>query len=340
MRTELKNRTRKTPKCSLLSLVLSTFFLVQLAFIGLVNYKPSYYAAEDTGLKKSHAGVAEGVGDSNKAAKEIDRNKSDPSVAGGPGKLSKIGFDGGAWTAETHLSQYGFNVDWGLLELLESSCRDIENSRIPEGEAKWEQWDNGDPLHPLFGWWKAPQKKYITSSVLEVGCGVGVYVDALKKEQAKKGRRVIGIEPNPMGGTFLRGRAGPKQLAINFLDAVDTAALAREICDTELGSGKRFDLIYSIEVFEHLPLDRHEDAVKFLAASARKGTKLIFGAGSPGQQGVGHIGLRKKDSWEIFLAEHNFEKSVEDTGKATRTIQEYNHRVNTQVYYYGGEQTN
>ena len=41
-----------------------------------------------------------------------------------------------------------------------------------------------------------------------------------------------------------------------------------------------------------MPHDRHNDAVSFLAAMALKGTNLIFGTGSHGQNGIGHIGLR------------------------------------------------
>jgi SAM-dependent methyltransferase len=262
-----------------------------------------------------------------------------PNVRGGglQGEQKNVGSKGGAWTAETHLSHYGFNVDWGLLEVLESSCRDFENSRIPNGEDKWTQNTYSDnPHHPLNGYWKGPRKQFIDCKVLEVGCGVGVYVDALKKEMAKRRRTVIGIEPNPMGGTFNRGVAGPKQLPINFLAADDQVALAKQIRNDELG-GDAFDFIYSIEVFEHMPLDRHDDAVKFLAASARQGTKLLFGAATPGQAGVGHIGCRKQKEWIEIMARHNFIKHDEDTAKATRMMQEYNHRVNTVVYYYQGE---
>ena len=76
---------------------------------------------------------------------------------------------------------------------------------------------------------------------------------------------MIGIEPNPMGGTFNCGSVGPKQLAINILAADDQAMLAMHIHKDELG-GEAFDLIYSIEVMEHMLLDHHDDGVKFLAA--------------------------------------------------------------------------
>jgi len=325
---------------------------------------------------------------------------TDTSTASGKGKerlevvKGVLGGDGGAWTAQTHMSKYGFNVDWGLMDVLESSCRDIENSRIPDADAdaddnnnnsgggggagssstKWNKYTNSDPNHPLINWWKPPsQKKYINCKVIEIGCGVGVYVDGLKKEVAKQNRIVIGIEPNWMGGTFERGKAGPKQLAINFLDAetetiidgtnnnnrgtsssspaassATTAVVntAKKICHDELGpsssstskeENNKFDLLYSIEVFEHIPLERHNDAALFLATLSRKGTKLIFGAGKPGQGGVGHIGNRSKKDWIEIMKTHGFIQAPQDEIASTvQQLQEMNHRLNTVVYYYNG----
>ena len=86
-----------------------------------------------------------------------------------------------------------------------------------------------------------------------------------------------------------------------------------------------------------MPIDIHDDSVKCLAASSRKGTKLIFGVATPGQVGVGNIGCRSQKQWIEIMARHKFINNDKETGKATRTMQEYNHRVNTVVYYYQGE---
>lgn len=205
-------------------------------------------------------------------------------------ELHLVGEEGGAWTAETHLRKYGFNVDAGLVDILEESCREIENNRQTDG-SMWKQHDGKGPIHGL---WKPPS--VVDCRVLELGPGVGVYVDSLKKDKAKKNRQVYGIEPNPMGGAFER-RNGPKQLAIDILEASDTYELAKTIRNEEL-NGKSFDLVYSIEVCEHMPPERHEDAAKFLAGLSRRGTKLIFGAAHKGQSGTGHIGNRSKEEWE------------------------------------------
>jgi len=238
-------------------------------------------------------------------------------------ELHRVGEEGGAWTAETHLRQYGFNVDAGLLDIIEESCREIENQRQTDG-SMWSQ-------HPgIFGLWKPPT--IVDCRALELGPGVGVYVDSLKKDSAKRNRQVYGIEPNSMGGTFER-RNGPKQLAIDILEAPDSYELAKTICKDHL-KGNSFDLVYSIEVCEHMPLDRHEDAAKFLAGLSRKGTKLIFGAAHLRQSGTGHIGNRRREEWDAILAKVGFVKDELDTLQVKERLNEYNHKLNTQVYYY------
>jgi hypothetical protein len=252
--------------------------------------------------------------------------------------LAKVGFDGGAWTAQTHLTVYGFNADWGLMEVLEDACREIENAHnAANGDPIWYQYTSTDPQHVLMDYWVSP--KVVDAKVVEIGCGVGIYVDALIKENAKRKRTIFGVEPNRMGGTFDR-RGGPKQLAIDILEQGDTFEFGTALRKKELrafqDNDQYFDLIYSIEVFEHMPLDRHIDAARFLAGLSKKGTKLIFGASSPQQQGTGHIGNRKKVEWETILLNVGFHKDAVATAKAQKQILEYNHKKNTQVYFFHG----
>jgi hypothetical protein len=174
----------------------------------------------------------------------------------------------------------------------------------------------------------------VNCRVLELGCGVGVYVDALKTTKAKRGRVVVGGEPNAMGGVFGRP-GGPIQHTQNILEVGDPTAHAAEVRSSYLGSADyHFDLLYSIEVMGHIPLDRQADAFKLLAGLAREGTKLIFGAAHLSQRGTGHIGCRPKQAWEKMLAEVGFVKHREETKNATVLLQDYNHKVNTQVYYF------
>ena len=81
-------------------------------------------------------------------------------------ELAEVSFEGGEWTAETHLAEYGFNVDWVLLKVLESSCRNIESLHIPEGENNWEQYTHTGHLYPLNEWCKAPNNNYVNCKLL------------------------------------------------------------------------------------------------------------------------------------------------------------------------------
>jgi hypothetical protein len=51
---------------------------------------------------------------------------------------------------------------------------------VPDEEKKWAQYHNDNVLNPLNKMW-IPPEKIVKYRVLEVGCGVGVHVDALKK---------------------------------------------------------------------------------------------------------------------------------------------------------------
>lgn len=96
----------------------------------------------------------------------------------------------------------------------------------------------------------------------------------MKKDQGKRGRKVFGIEPNPMGGVYEQKNCS-RQLAIDILSDDDNFALAKSVLKEQL-NGKALDLLYSIEVCEHMPPERHIDAAKFLAGLAQQNTKLIF----------------------------------------------------------------
>lgn len=244
------------------------------------------------------------------------------------GEGTIVGSSGGAWTAETHLQQYGFNVDAGLVRVLEASCREVENTRNAP-DSQWSAHPSRDS--PIGGLWRPPA--IVDCKVLELGSGVGVYVDALKKDNAKRKRKVFGVEPNRMGGVYERSN-GPRQLTVDIMKAENPELLAQTIRREQLGGDTAFDVLVSIEVCEHMPLDRHTHATAFLAALARPGTKLIFGAAHPGQSGTGHIGNRPKREWENILKSVGFIKDLQQTVELSHELDEYNHKVNTQVYYY------
>ena len=92
------------------------------------------------------------------------------------------------------------------------------------------------------------------------------------------------------------GTRWPQQLQADFINSNDSAA-----CDQALG---RFDLVFSMEVAEHLPLSAHARFAQFLARHTR--SVLVFSAGRPGQRGVGHVGNRPKSEWKTMFEAEGF----------------------------------
>jgi hypothetical protein len=145
------------------------------------------------------------------------------------------------------------------------------------------------------------------------------------------------LEWNPIaweGGAFDRSN-GPKQLVVDILSKRNSFEFGKTIRKQYL-NGDSFDLLYSIEFCEHMPPDRHIDAAKFFAGLSRYGTKLIFGAAIPGQGGTSHIGMRTKKQWEEILLSVGFVKDDAETDAVTFTLNEFNHKVTTQVFFYRG----
>ena len=83
---------------------------------------------------------------------------------------------------------------------------------------------------------------------------------------------VYGIRPFPQR---------PAQLSLNLFDDGSAAACRASLVQ------RRFDLVYSFEVAEHVPSQMLPTLVTTLAAAT--GRFLVFSAAKPGQPGTGHI---------------------------------------------------
>lgn len=113
------------------------------------------------------------------------------------------------------------------------------------------------------------------TSVLEFGCGVGLYIDYLCHKRPLQ--RAWGVEPEPMlfdGSVFH---------SVNKLDACPAQLTSNifSMDDSDLENWGQFDLVYSIEVAEHLQQQQHSRLARFLAARTAKW--LVFSAAHPGQ---------------------------------------------------------
>ena len=122
-------------------------------------------------------------------------------------------------------------------------------------------------------------------SVLDVGCGDGAWLAAFRQ----------------CGIADLRGLDGdyvhPDRLVIPPEDfkAVDLRG--------NWNCGRKFDLVVSLEVAEHLP---PENAEAFVGALADHGDVVLFSAAIPGQGGTYHLNEQWPDYWSRLFAHRGY----------------------------------
>jgi hypothetical protein len=124
-------------------------------------------------------------------------------------------------------------------------------------------------------------------SALEFGCGIGIYVNYLSNHGVD---RVIGIEPESMRSVGLMPGDGCKTKVGTQL-ALDVSTATSDVLD----SFGQYDVVYSIEVLEHIPRQYHDKVADFLAN--RVGKWLVFAASYINQTKYGHIAARPVQEW-------------------------------------------
>ena len=132
-------------------------------------------------------------------------------------------------------------------------------------------------------------------SSLELGSGMGLYTTWLHKMAGTS--PAIGIEPNPLMRPLLAAQGpnsspGLVQLVANVINASGQAAA----CERAL---PKFDVVFSVNMAEHLPLHTHGAIADVLARHTHG--FLLFAAGVPGSQGIGHIGNRPIHEWAALF---------------------------------------
>ncbi|MES1200005.1 MAG: methyltransferase domain-containing protein [Pseudomonadota bacterium] len=128
---------------------------------------------------------------------------------------------------------------------------------------------------------------YRPASLLDVGCGAGTWLAAAQG---------LGLFPEATLG--IDGAHVP---AAQF--RVDRAAFQpRDLAQT-VRVGRRFDLVVSVEVAEHLPLERAPSFVEDLAAH---GDTILFSAATPNQGGVHHVNEQWPDYWAALFSTAGF----------------------------------
>ncbi len=123
------------------------------------------------------------------------------------------------------------------------------------------------------------------ASALDVGCGVGSWLSVLCDAGVED---VIGVD-------------GP-WVDRSELMIPDSCFYSHDLT-TPLDLGRSFDLVLSLEVAEHLPLDA---ADTFVESLARHGDLLLFSAAVPTQGGLNHVNCQWQSWWLERFAGYGF----------------------------------
>lgn len=123
-------------------------------------------------------------------------------------------------------------------------------------------------------------------SVLDVGCGVGTWLNISRELGAKK---IQGLE-----GSDLK----PDQLKIAANEFLRANLINPPMLDT------KYDLAVNLEVAEHLPKDCSNNFVKYLTTNA---SVVLFSAAPPAQGGEGHINEQWPQYWIELFRSNGFE---------------------------------
>lgn len=153
------------------------------------------------------------------------------------------------------------------------------------------------------------------SSVLDVGCGRGVWLAAWKRRGVPE---VLGLDGDYVDPASRR--VAPEEFRV--------ADLAQPF-----QLGRRFDLVQCLEVAEHLPAASADGLVASLVCH---GEVVLFSAAPPGQGGEHHVNERPLGFWAARFAAHGFD-AYDCVRPAIRDVPEIEpwYRYNTLLFASG-----
>jgi SAM-dependent methyltransferase len=126
---------------------------------------------------------------------------------------------------------------------------------------------------------------YRAQSVIDVGCGVGSWAAAFKKNGVPE---ILGIDGDYVNRSLLQ---------------IDAALFRPVDLEQPLRIERKFDLAICVEVAEHL---RPERADSFVADLTGLAPVIAFSAAVPGQGGTNHINEQWPDYWVERFARHGY----------------------------------
>lgn len=122
-------------------------------------------------------------------------------------------------------------------------------------------------------------------SVLDVGCGVGLFL----------------AEANKLGADIING------VEAEWLDddllVVDRSCIRHHDLTKPLDMQCTYDLVISLEVGEHLPAIAAET---YVASLVRHGRMILFSSAIPHQGGVHHVNEQWPEYWARLFVKHNY----------------------------------
>jgi|694.fasta_scaffold113462_3 2-polyprenyl-3-methyl-5-hydroxy-6-metoxy-1,4-benzoquinol methylase len=136
---------------------------------------------------------------------------------------------------------------------------------------------------------------------LDVGSGAGGYVYWLKQRDL----HAIGVEYS-RSGRLIAQLQGALTLPFDC---------GRNDMCPQLGP---FDLVFSIEVAEHIPKPLEDQFIDYIASQGRF---VIFSAAQPNQPGQGHVNCQPLEHWREAFAQRGFYFSHSETSEFCNRIQ-------------------
>ena len=137
-------------------------------------------------------------------------------------------------------------------------------------DAKW-HWDQ---LFVDVAPFKYIAERYEPKSVLDIGCGIGAYLDIFKKY----GAEVVGVDGIPKSASILK----------------DSEYIVHDLSQPFFYD-KLYDVVVCVEVLEHLTEGQSIDILNTIVKHA--GNTIVFSAAVPGQNGENHINCQPIGYW-------------------------------------------
>jgi len=130
-------------------------------------------------------------------------------------------------------------------------------------------------------------------TVVDTGCGIGVYMSALEDKKIK----CLGIEGS--------------RLAIKY-SVVNKRNIFLADITRKINLNKKFDLVLCIEVAEHIPNSKSNILVNNLTSF---GDTILFTAAKKGQGGTDHINEQPSEFWINLFKRNSFILDAKTTEK-------------------------